>query len=93
MEIFYAKSNSLNGPVTNREHLTRVAELAGTFGQEIGRELEASAAGREVKVSLRIKTKGGKYDHSKTSADGLSEFGRCKVVATLQEAGGKLGPV
>ena len=46
MEIFYAKSNSLNGPVTNREHLTRVAELAGTFGQEIGRELEASAAGQ-----------------------------------------------
>ena len=45
MEIFYAKSNSLNGPVTNRVHLARVAELAATFGQEIGQAQEASAAG------------------------------------------------
>lgn len=46
METFYAKSNGPAGKVTNREHLSRVAALAGTFGREIGREDEAAAAGQ-----------------------------------------------
>lgn len=36
MQTFYAKSESLHGRVTNKEHLERVAALAERFGQEIG---------------------------------------------------------
>lgn len=46
MQTFYAKSDSLHGRVTNKEHLTAVAALARTFGQELGRETAAALAGQ-----------------------------------------------
>lgn len=46
MQAFYAKSDSLHGRVTNKEHLERVAALAERFGQEIGCPEQARLAGQ-----------------------------------------------
>lgn len=46
MQTFYAKSESLHGKVTNKEHLERVAALAERFGQEIGCPQQARLAGQ-----------------------------------------------
>ena len=46
MQTFYAKSDSLHGKVTNKEHLERVAALAERFGQEIGCPQQARLAGQ-----------------------------------------------
>lgn len=45
MDIFYAKSARTNGFVTNKEHLKKVADLAASYAQMIGREPEGRLAG------------------------------------------------
>lgn len=44
--VYYAKSASaVHGPIENRDHLRRVGELAGVFGDELGIGNEARIAG------------------------------------------------
>lgn len=44
--VYYAKSaNSIHGPITNAEHLSKVSTLASEFGKELGIEKEAALAG------------------------------------------------
>lgn len=45
MPVFYAKSNSLHGKVTNKEHLEKVANLAEVYGREIGCPQACGTAG------------------------------------------------
>lgn len=47
MKIYYAKSDTKTGEkrVTNKEHLSKVADLAYEFGLEIKRPEEAKVAG------------------------------------------------
>ena len=46
MKTYYAKAEHGAGTVLNREHLARVAEQAGKFGQEIGQAEAAAFAGQ-----------------------------------------------